>query len=67
MDRGKGAPRALSSGEGLIYAVRDRVEGENQKGEAVLLDGGVEDKRLLVLEAELAGVLKVMSREGNTL
>jgi hypothetical protein len=33
----------------------------------VVLDPGVEDKRLLVLEAELAGVLKVMSREGNTL
>jgi hypothetical protein len=57
----------LSSGEGLIYAVRDRVEGENKKGETAVLDEGVEDKRLLVLEAELAGVLKVMSREGNTL
>jgi hypothetical protein len=57
----------LSSGEGLIYAVRDRVEGEDKKGETVILDEGVEDKRLLVLEAELAGVLKVMSREGNTL
>ncbi len=57
----------LSSGEGLIYAVRDRVEGENKKGETVILDEGVEDKRLLVLEAELAGVLKVMSRDGNTL
>jgi hypothetical protein len=57
----------LSSGEGLIYAVRDRVEGENKDGEPVLIDAGVEDKRLLVLEAELAGVLKVMSREGNTL
>jgi hypothetical protein len=57
----------LSSGEGLIYAVRDRVEGENKKGEVVVFDEGVEDKRLLVLEAELAGVLKVMSREGNTL
>jgi uncharacterized protein DUF3987 len=57
----------LSSGEGLIYAVRDRVEGENKKGETVILDEGVEDKRLLVLEAELARVLKVMSREGNTL
>jgi hypothetical protein len=31
------------------------------------LDEGVEDKRLLVLEEELAGVLKVMSRQGNTL
>jgi hypothetical protein len=57
----------LSSGEGLIYAVRDRVAGENKKGEPVVLDSGVEDKRLLVLEAELASVLKVMSREGNTL
>ena len=57
----------LSSGEGLIYAVRNRLEGENKKGETVVLDEGVEDKRLLVLEAELAGVLKVMSREGNTL
>jgi hypothetical protein len=57
----------LSSGEGLIYAVRDRLEGEDKKGEKVVLDPGVEDKRLLVLEAELAGVLKVMSREGNTL
>jgi hypothetical protein len=57
----------LSSGEGLIYAVRDRLEGENKKGERVVLDEGVEDKRLLVLEEELAGVLKVMSREGNTL
>jgi hypothetical protein len=57
----------LSSGEGLIYAVRDRIEGENKKGEPIVLDEGVEDKRLLVLEAELAGVLMVMSREGNTL
>jgi hypothetical protein len=47
----------LSSGEGLIYAVRDRVEGENKKGETVVFDEGVEDKRLLVLETELAGVL----------
>ena len=57
----------LSSGEGLIYAVRDRLEGENTNGETVVLDEGVEDKRLLVLEEELAGVLKVMSRQGNTL
>src|SRR5215211_4957869 len=57
----------LSSGEGLIYAVRDRLEGEDKKGEPIVMDPGVEDKRLLVLEAEFAGVLKVMSREGNTL
>jgi hypothetical protein len=37
----------LSSGEGLIYAVRDRLEGENKNGEQMVLDEGVEDKRLL--------------------
>lgn len=57
----------LSSGEGLIHAVRDRVEGENSKGEEIVYDPGVSDKRLLVLEAELASALKVMKREGNTL
>jgi len=57
----------FSSGEGLVYAVRDRVVGENKKGEEVVQDEGVEDKRLFVLEAELASTLKVMSREGNTL
>jgi len=57
----------LSSGEGLIYHVRDRVEGENKNGETVILDPGVKDKRLLIVEPELARVLKVMCREGNTL
>ena len=57
----------LSSGEGLIFAVRDRVIGEDKKGEEIVVDAGVEDKRLLVEESELAGTLKVMTREGNTL
>jgi hypothetical protein len=56
----------LSSGEGLIYHVRDEVRGE-RKGEEVVLDPGEPDKRLLALEGELAGLLKVMAREGNTL
>lgn len=61
----------LSSGEGLIYAVRDpvEVEEETETGETVtkVLDPGVTDKRLLVYEAELAGPLAVMRREGNIL
>jgi hypothetical protein len=57
----------LSSGEGLIYAVRDRVVGENKDGEPVTVDPGVEDKRLLVMEGEFASVLKMMTREGNVL
>ncbi len=56
----------LSSGEGLIYHVRDEVRGE-RKGEEVILDPGEPDKRLLAMEGELASLLKVMTREGNTL
>jgi hypothetical protein len=66
----------LSSGEGLIWAVRDPVErrepvkekgrftGDYQVYEA---DPGITDKRLLILEPEFAGVLKVCEREKNTL
>ena len=57
----------LSSGEGLIHAVRDHVMKKNKKGEEELEDEGVLDKRLLVLEPEFASILKVASREGNTL
>ncbi len=55
----------LSSGEGLIYAVRDGVWGVNGNGDPVLQDEGVLDKRLLVEEPELAKVLKVASRDSN--
>jgi Protein of unknown function (DUF3987) len=57
----------LASGEGLIYHVRDRVERESRDGKLEVVDEGVDDKRLLAYEAELAGLLKVMSRDGNTL
>lgn len=48
----------LSSGEGLIWEVRDPVDGQDQ---------GAGDKRRLILESEFAQVLKVLAREGNTL
>lgn len=53
----------LSSGEGLIWAVRDPIE--NRKGEEE--DPGVADKRLLVLATEFASVLRMLRREGNIL
>jgi len=56
----------LSSGEGLVWAVRDRIE-KIVKGESIVVDAGIEDKRLLVIETEFASPLRVMSREGNTL
>src|SRR4051812_13217431 len=62
----------LSSGEGLIWQVRDpieRAERDKRSGtvETVVVDQGVADKRLFVVEPELASVLRVMAREGNTL
>jgi len=47
----------LSSGEGLIWAVRDPQDQ----------DPGAHDKRLLVVEPEFASVLKATSREISTL
>jgi hypothetical protein len=57
----------LSSGEGVIYHVRDEVWGLDKKGDRVLVDEGAEDKRLLIVESEFASALRVMQREGNTL
>jgi hypothetical protein len=56
----------LSSGEGLIYAVRDEVS-RTEKGGQVVTDPGATDKRLLVVESEFASCLRVMARDGNTL
>ncbi len=57
----------LSSGEGLIHAVRDPIVHEGSDGTPEVLDEGAPDKRLLVVESEFASVLKVMTRDGNTL
>jgi hypothetical protein len=65
----------LSSGEGLIWAVRDAVMGREkvkEKGgptryEEVQTDPGIADKRLLIYEPEFALVLKQIERQGNTL
>lgn len=66
----------LSSGEGLIWTVRDpirkmvprkdrgRFTGEYDE---VVEDNGVADKRLLVFETEFASTLRVLGREGNVL
>jgi hypothetical protein len=62
----------LSSGEGLIARVRDPVtEMTFKKGAAVaipaVVDAGIEDKRLCVVEAEFSRVLKVASGQTNIL
>ena len=62
----------LSSGEGLIWHIRDAVEKpvkNKTTGEVEMetIDPGIDDKRLLIMESEYAGVLRVAGRDGNTL
>jgi hypothetical protein len=56
----------MSSGEGLVWAVRDPIE-KVKNGTVDIIDDGVLDKRLMVAEREFAGALEVMKREGNIL
>jgi hypothetical protein len=65
----------LSSGEGLIQAVRDPREEDvsvkERSGtfrlERQVVDSGEPDKRLLVVESEFASPLQASGREGNIL
>ena len=67
----------LSTGEGLIWEVRDPVQKTVKEVDAKkkptgrwvteVEDPGVEDKRLLAQEAELSRYFALMTREGNTL
>ncbi|MEW6473028.1 MAG: bifunctional DNA primase/polymerase [Actinomycetota bacterium] len=57
----------LSSGEGLIVAVRDPITRRGQNGREYT-DEGVPDKRLLIHDPEFAGkTLTLMRREGSIL
>jgi hypothetical protein len=65
----------LSSGEGLIWAVRDAIEkkktsrgtSRGTESETEGEDEGITDKRLLVTEEEFSSPLRVMERAGNNL
>jgi hypothetical protein len=52
----------LSSGEGLVHAVRDDSQGKNDESVEA-----VRDKRRLVFDGEFAQVLRVTRRDGSTL
>lgn len=49
----------LSTGEGLGYAIRDKVDDADV--------GGTDDKRIMVVEAEFAGAMAAAAREKNNL
>ena len=62
------SPGPLSSGEGLIYAVRDevtawKVDKKTGEGEEIVSDPGVEDKRLFILDEEFSSALIASKRE----
>ncbi len=60
----------LSSGEGLIWEVRDPLTRRVKNGSEYHdeeVDPGIDDKRVLVVEEEFARVLAVGKREGNIL
>lgn len=56
----------MSSGEGVIAAVRDAAFAM-RKGELELVDAGITDKRLLLDEREFFQALAVLKREGSIL
>jgi hypothetical protein len=57
----------LSSGEGVIFHVRDSISKVGKDGMVEEVDAGVADKRLMLVTEEFAGALRVMERAGNTL
>ena len=65
----------LSSGEGLIWSVRDSIEEQKAIYDGNELSGydfvekepGIHDKRLLVYEGEFARPLRAQARDTNTL
>ena len=66
------SPGPLSSGEGIIYAIRDErreyvVDKQKNSGKFIVTDPGIEDKRLHVIVEEFAGALSCSKRDGNTL
>ena len=68
----------MSSGEGLIHAVRDEVikkvpsKGKSKNMNSTdydmeIVDEGIVDKRMFVIEEEFGKTLRAAKREGNTL
>jgi hypothetical protein len=62
----------LSSGEGLIWQVRDAIYCQEKDKKTGLyapqqVDPGISDKRALFLESEFGSTLQVLGRDGNSL
>jgi hypothetical protein len=64
---GKRVKGGLSSGEGVIWQVRDPITKKGKNSEEETVDEGVADKRLCLLETEFARGLAKTGQEGNVL
>ena len=66
------SPGPLSSGEGVVWNVRDElraweVDKKTGAGQWLVKDPGIPDKRLNIADEELAAGLRCIKRDGNTL
>lgn len=58
---------SIGSGEAIVWHIRDASEpNENRRGEMIVEDAGVDDKRLFIDEKEFSSLLKVAGRDGST-
>ncbi len=55
---------SISSGEGLVYLVRDESDEKDDNGKAKY--PAVEDKRLFLIDSEISGYFQGTKREGNS-
>jgi hypothetical protein len=56
----------LSSGEGVVWHIRDEISEIDEDGDKVVKQQGVDDKRMLLDEREFMQCLAVMKRDGST-
>jgi Protein of unknown function (DUF3987) len=56
-----------NSSEALIGDITDEIEGVNRKGERIVIEEGIPDKRLLVVEEEFSRILQIGKRDGVTM
>jgi len=56
-----------STGEGLLWQIRDPIIKPGKEGFLECVDPGIDDKRLTLVESEFSQILKVAQRSGQTI
>ncbi len=58
------SPGPMSTGEGIVFALRDQIYSQDR---TEIIDPGIEDKRLLIVEEEFAGTLSSFRKSNDKL